>query len=96
MLAWRIVPGAHLPPLSETTSVIESSGLIVTDIEVLRLPYAYTLRAWSERFLEYWDAKRLDDERFCRMWEAYLSMCEAAFRFEDLVVYEHAETTPFQ
>jgi cyclopropane-fatty-acyl-phospholipid synthase len=90
--AWMkryIFPGAHLPTLSEMTSAIESSGLIVTDIEVLRLHYAYTLRAWRDRLVEHWDdAKRLYDERFCRMWEAYLSMCEAAFRFEDLVVYQ--------
>ena len=84
-----IFPGGHLPTLSEMTPAIERSGLVVTDIEVLRLHYAYTLRAWRERFMAHReDAKRLYDERFCRMWECYLALAEAAFRFEDAVVFQ--------
>jgi cyclopropane-fatty-acyl-phospholipid synthase len=84
-----IFPGGHLPTLSEMTPAIERSGLVVTDIEVLRLHYAFTLKAWRERFVTHWeDAKRLYDERFCRMWECYLAMSEAAFRFEDAVVFQ--------
>jgi cyclopropane-fatty-acyl-phospholipid synthase len=84
-----IFPGGHLPTLSEMTPAIERSGLVVTDIEVLRLHYAFTLKAWRERFMTHWeDAKRLYDERFCRMWECYLAMSEAAFRFEDAVVFQ--------
>jgi cyclopropane-fatty-acyl-phospholipid synthase len=84
-----IFPGGHLPTLSEMTPAIERSGLVVTDIEVLRLHYAYTLRAWRERFMAHReDAKRLYDERFCRMWECYLALSEAAFRFEDAVVFQ--------
>jgi cyclopropane-fatty-acyl-phospholipid synthase len=49
-----IFPGGHLPTLSEITPAIERSGLVVTDIEVLRLHYAYTLRAWRERFIAHW------------------------------------------
>jgi cyclopropane-fatty-acyl-phospholipid synthase len=84
-----IFPGGHLPTLSEVTPAIERSGLVVTDIEVLRLHYAYTLRAWRARFLAHREeAARLYDERFCRMWEAYLAMSEAAFLFEDTVVFQ--------
>jgi len=84
-----IFPGGHLPTLSEVTPAIERAGLVVTDIEVLRLHYAFTLRAWRDRFMARWeDAKRLYDERFCRMWECYLAMSEAAFRFEDAVVFQ--------
>jgi cyclopropane-fatty-acyl-phospholipid synthase len=84
-----IFPGGHLPTLSEMVPAIERSGLIVTDIEVLRLHYALTLRAWRERFLaRREEAKSLYDERFCRMWECYLAASEAAFRFEDLVVFQ--------
>jgi len=84
-----IFPGGHLPTLSEIAPAIERSGLIVTDFEVLRLHYAFTLRAWRERFMaRQEEAMRLYDERFCRMWECYLAMSEAAFRYEDAVVFQ--------
>ena len=84
-----IFPGGHLPTLSEIMPAIERAGLAVTDVEVLRLHYAETLRLWRERFLARRDeALRLTDERFCRMWECYLAMSEAAFRFEDVVVFQ--------
>ena len=82
-----IFPGGHLPTLSEIMPPVERAGLAVTDVEVLRLHYAETLRAWRERFLaRREEATQLYDERFCRMWECYLSMAEASFRFEDVVV----------
>lgn len=84
-----IFPGGHLPTLSELTPAVEKSGLIITDIEVLRLHYASTLKVWRERFMERREeAKALYDERFCRMWEAYLAMSEASFRWEDTVVFQ--------
>lgn len=84
-----IFPGGHLPTLSELMPAIEKSGLIVTDIEVLRLHYASTLRIWRERFMKRREeAKALYDERFCRMWEAYLAMSEASFLWEDTVVFQ--------
>ena len=84
-----IFPGGYVPALSEIIPAIEKSGLVVTDIEVLRLHYAETLRAWRHRFT----AKRrhvaaLYDERFCRMWEFYLAACEAGFRHNGLVVFQ--------
>jgi cyclopropane-fatty-acyl-phospholipid synthase len=84
-----IFPGGHIPALSECMPAIERSGLIVTDIEVLRLHYAQTLRLWRERFMARRDeARALYDERFCRMWEFYLSMSEAAFRHQEIAVFQ--------
>ncbi|MNL15372.1 Cyclopropane-fatty-acyl-phospholipid synthase [compost metagenome] len=76
-----IFPGGYIPALSEVLPAIECSGLWVTDLEVLRLHYAETLRIWRERFLARRDeALTLYDERFCRMWEFYLAASEVAFR----------------
>ena len=81
-----IFPGADVPTLSEMLPEIEKSGLLVTDIEVLRLHYAETLRLWRERFNENRAAiAELYDERFCRMWEAYLVGCEMGFRYQGLM-----------
>lgn len=68
---------------------IERNGLIVTDVEILRLHYAKTLKAWRERFLARRDeAEALYDERFCRMWEIYLAMVECGFRHGGLTVFQ--------
>jgi cyclopropane-fatty-acyl-phospholipid synthase len=84
-----IFPGGTIPALSQITSAIERSGLIVSDVEVLRLHYADTLRAWRERFAARRDeARALYDERFCRMWEFYLAGAEAGFREGALVVFQ--------
>ncbi len=84
-----IFPGGHLPSLSECMPAIERSGLIVTDIEILRLHYAQTLRLWRQRFLaRRTEAVALYDERFCRMWEFYLSMSETAFRYQDIAIFQ--------
>ncbi|MBZ6075448.1 SAM-dependent methyltransferase [Microvirga puerhi] len=84
-----IFPGGHLPTLSEVMPAIEKAGLIVTDVEILRLHYAFTLQKWRERFMaQREEVLRLYDERFCRMWECYLAMSESAFRFQDAVVFQ--------
>ena len=84
-----IFPGAYSPALSELLPAIERSGLIVTDIEVLRLHYAETLKAWRERFTaRREEAARILGERFCRMWEFYLSGAEGGFRHQGLVVFQ--------
>jgi cyclopropane-fatty-acyl-phospholipid synthase len=88
-IAKYIFPGGYIPALSEMVHAIDRSGLIIADIEVLRLHYAKTLRAWRERFLANWDkAAAIRDERFCRMWEFYLAASEAAFRYQGLVVFQ--------
>jgi cyclopropane-fatty-acyl-phospholipid synthase len=85
----HIFPGGYLPALSEILPVIEKAGLIVTDVEVLRLHYAATLKAWRERFMaRRAEALALYDERFCRMWEFYLAMSQAAFECQDVVVFQ--------
>jgi cyclopropane-fatty-acyl-phospholipid synthase len=82
-----VFPGADVPTLSEMLPEIEKSGLLVSDIEILRLHYAETLRLWRKRFEENRAAIRaLYDERFCRMWEAYLVGCEMGFRHQGLMV----------
>jgi len=84
-----IFPGGYIPSLSEIVPHIEKAGMMVTDVEVLRLHYASTLKIWRERFMAKREAaKALYDERFCRMWEFYLAAAEAAFRYEDLVVFQ--------
>ena len=84
-----IFPGGYSPALSEVLPAVERQGLWVTDIEILRLHYAETLRAWRQRFA----ANRaqiaaLYDERFCRMWEFYLVGCELAFRRMGHMVFQ--------
>jgi cyclopropane-fatty-acyl-phospholipid synthase len=84
-----IFPGGYVPALSEILPAIEQAGLYVTDVEVLRLHYAETLKAWRRRF----NANRdriadLYDERFCRIWNFYLAGCEAGFRYGGLVNFQ--------
>jgi cyclopropane-fatty-acyl-phospholipid synthase len=77
-----IFPGGYIPALSEVTPHVERHGLYVTDIEILRLHYAETLRHWALRFASSRArAKEIYDERFCRMWEFYLAGSECAFRY---------------
>src|SRR6185436_10542139 len=80
-IAKYIFPGGYIPALSEVLPSIERAGLLITDIEIQRLHYAETLRAWRERFLAHRDeAERIYDQRFVRMWEFYLAASEMAFR----------------
>ena len=85
----NVFPGGYAPALSEVLKVIEKAGLWVTDVEVLRLHYAETLRHWRHRFLANREAANaLFDERFCRMWEYYLAISEVSFRHLDSVVFQ--------
>ncbi|HEU0070003.1 MAG TPA: cyclopropane-fatty-acyl-phospholipid synthase family protein [Alphaproteobacteria bacterium] len=84
-----IFPGGYVPALSEVLPVIEKAGLWVTDIEILRLHYAETLKAWLENFTANREqVARIYDERFCRMWEFYLVGCEMAFRHLKQMVFQ--------
>ena len=84
-----IFPGGYTPSLSEVINPIENSGLIISDIEVLRMHYAHTLRNWKERFLNKKDrVLNMFDEKFFRMWEFYLTGCEMAFKWGDQVVFQ--------
>ncbi len=84
-----IFPGGYIPGLSEIVPHIERAGLMIFDIEVLRLHYAKTLQHWADRFRANRDkAKALYDERFCRMWEFYLTGAKYAFLYEHHVVWQ--------
>ncbi|HZP78091.1 MAG TPA: cyclopropane-fatty-acyl-phospholipid synthase family protein [Pseudolabrys sp.] len=88
-IAKYIFPGGYIPSLSEVLPVIERSGLLVTDIEILRLHYAETLKAWRERFLAHRDeVERIYDQRFVRMWEFYLASSEMSFREQNMMVMQ--------
>jgi cyclopropane-fatty-acyl-phospholipid synthase len=88
-IARHIFPGGYIPALSEVLPAIERSGLILTDVEILRLHYAKTLRVWRERFLANRDEiVGLKGEEFCRMWEFYLAGSETAFRYQGLMVFQ--------
>ena len=84
-----IFPGGYIPAVSEVMPAIESAGLLVCDIEILRLHYAETLKAWRERFMaRREEAVRLYDERFARMWEFYLAGSEMSFRKQNLMNFQ--------
>ena len=99
-IAKYIFPGGYIPAFSEVLPAIERARLVVTDVEILQLHYAETLKAWRERFLAHRDeALRLYDQRFVRMWEFYLACSEMAFREADMVVFQiqmakHKAVTP--
>ncbi len=84
-----IFPGGYTPSLSEVSLPIEKSGLIISDLEVLRAHYAHTLRNWKDRFMSKKEqVLEMFDEKFFRMWEFYLVGCEMSFKWRDLVVFQ--------
>ena len=88
-IAKYIFPGGYIPSLSEVLPHIEKAGLLVTDIEIQRLHYAETLKAWRERFLAHRDeVERIYDQRFERMWEFYLASSEMSFREQNMMVFQ--------
>jgi cyclopropane-fatty-acyl-phospholipid synthase len=95
-----IFPGGYIPALSEVVPRIERTGMKITDIEILRLHYAKTLKAWRERFLAHREqVAAIYDERFCRMWEFYLAASETSFRYQDMMNFQiqiakHQEALP--
>src|SRR6056300_924872 len=84
-----IFPGGYTPSLSEVVTPVEKAGLIVSDIEVLKLHYSHTLRHWKENCIKNkLQIINMFDEKFFRMWEFYLASCESAFKWGDQVVYQ--------
>ena len=88
-IAKYIFPGGYIPALSEVLPAVERAGLLVTDIEILRLHYAETLKHWRARFLAHRDdLEKIYDERFIRMWEFYLAASEMTFREQNMMVMQ--------
>ncbi len=88
-IAKYIFPGGYIPALSEVLPAIERAGLLVADIEILRLHYAETLKAWRERFMaRRAEAVQLYDERFALMWEFYLASSEMSFRKQNTMNFQ--------
>ena len=88
-IAKYIFPGGYIPALSEVLPHIEKAGLLVTDIEILRLHYAETLKNWRARFLAHREeVERIYDERFVRMWEFYLAASEQSFREQAMMNFQ--------
>ena len=88
-----IFPGGYIPAVSEVMEAIQRSGLLISDLEILRLHYAETLKAWRERFLAHRDeVERIYDQRFVRMWEFYLASSEMAFREQNMMVMQYQLT----
>ena len=84
-----IFPGGYIPALSEIVPAIERQHIWLTDLEVLRLHYAYTLQRWRARFLAKWEeARALYGERFCRMWDVYLVASELFFTRQEGFVFQ--------
>ena len=84
-----IFPGGYTPSMSEISRPIEKSGLIVSDVEVLRMHYSHTLRNWKEECIKNKEKiLEMFDEKFFRMWEFYLTSCELAFKWGDQVVFQ--------
>ncbi len=88
-IAKYIFPGGYIPALSEVLPAIERAGLWVTDLEVLRLHYAETLKRWRERFVSQRAAiEEQYDARFFRMFEFYFAVSEIAFRYGGHMVFQ--------
>ena len=88
-IARYIFPGGYTPALSEVFAASEQSGLVATDVEILRMHYAETLRHWRRRFAAARaKAEALYDERLCRMFEMYLAGSEIGFRHSGLMVWQ--------
>ncbi len=88
-IAKYIFPGGYIPALSEVLPAVQRAQLVVTDVEILQLHYAETLKAWRDRFIAHREeVERLYDARFVRMWEFYLASSEMAFRESDMVVFQ--------
>ena len=88
-LAKYIFPGGYVPALSQIMPAVERSFLWATDIEALRLHYAFTTAAWYERVTAHEAAiTALYDARFFRMWQFYLAGAIAAFRHDGHLVYQ--------
>ena len=87
-IAKYIFPGGYTPALSEVMPAIERCGLSATDIEILRLHYAETLKEWRKRFCRWARSGRALRRTICRMWEFYLASSEMTFRKQNMMNFQ--------
>jgi len=84
-----IFRGGLVPSASDLIDAVERTNLVLSDMESLIYHYDKTLNEWLKRFKKNREkAKNMYSERFCKMWEFYLSSCSAAFHYRDLLVYQ--------
>jgi len=84
-----IFPGGYAPAFSEVIPAIETSGLVMADLEVWRGHYEQTLQHWQQRFEATLPQTRaLFDEAFVRMWRYYLISAELSFTEMKQVLFQ--------
>jgi cyclopropane-fatty-acyl-phospholipid synthase len=92
-----IFPGGQLPAPKVLRRLSADVGLEVEQIETFGPDYARTLATWRTKFAEAWDRLQIEhglDERFRRMWDLYLTLCEAGFRMGRINVEQWAFRKP--
>lgn len=91
-----VFPGGELPSPKVLDDLIAKAGLSLRSVSEFGDDYARTLRDWHDRFLARWDEIRPlgFDERFKKLWEFYLSYCEAGFKAGTTNVRQVAAARP--
>ena len=82
----HIFPGGFLPSLKSLTKVSNQSGLKIDNYKLYGLHYSNTLQKWRKSFLSSWDliSRQGFDNSFKKMWDFYLSYCEAGFKSKNI------------
>ena len=81
-----IFPGGFLPSKSELQNYVDKNGLKFNEYNSYANHYSETLIVWREIFNKKWDLikKQGFDLKFKKMWEFYLSYCEAGFKSKNI------------
>ena len=81
-----IFPGGFLPSKSELQNYVDKNGLKFGEYNSYANHYSETLIIWREIFNKKWDLikKQGFDLKFKKMWEFYLSYCEAGFKSKNI------------
>ena len=81
-----IFPGGFLPNKNSINRYVSDSGLTINSYTSYADHYANTLAIWRNEFLKKWESIKSQgfDLTFKRMWEFYLSYCEAGFKSKNI------------
>ena len=81
-----IFPGGFLPSKSIINKYVSENGLTIKSYDSYADHYSNTLAIWRNEFNKKWDLikKQGFDSTFKRMWEFYLSYCEAGFKSKNI------------